>query len=376
MTNLNLPNKYRPKNFCSVLGQDSEVKILRQIATKDWLPNAILISGPFGTGKTTLARLLARSLFCSDRKKDSQGVLCEPCGGCRSCKSMDSLNHPNYREVDSASHGSVADIRSLKGDLAYRSGSTGVIIVLDECHQLTSAAQNSLLQILEEGSSKDVLFIFATTAKDKMLPTILSRCINLNMRLLTPTQVSTRLQQVCGLEGIKHTGSALKLIASYIKGHMRDALMLLEQLSNTTDIITEDIVRTYLRLDKDIEIYKFLSESDVKTNLQTLEALLCTYHSSELLKCLVTILVEAFKVSKGLPAATEVDSVWLKKVATTRGEDNLLNMAESLLLKSNSPVSFIQEGIAVIGGVLFRHKAVEVSVQQNSSDFRRKKSSC
>jgi len=174
----NLANKHRPRRFDEVVGQEAEVNVLRQILEKNWRPNCLMITGPFGTGKTTLSRLMGRAMLCDD----PQGI--EPCGKCEACRAVDADNHPSYTELDAASHGLKDDVRAMLDSIAYRTNADRTrIICYDESHMLSVPGQNALLQTLEQGV-KGVLFILATTESHKMLPTIASRCVPLKMKLL------------------------------------------------------------------------------------------------------------------------------------------------------------------------------------------------
>lgn len=350
-----IANRHRPKKFSDVVGQEKEVEVLKRIVAGNWQPNAVMLTGPFGTGKTTLARLLTRAMHCDNRQPDEDGVFCEPCGKCTTCKAMDDDNNPHYIEVDAASQGAVSDVRGMKDLLSYRTGSKRRVICYDESHMLSAAAQNALLQTLEEGSD-DVLFVFCTTESNKMLPTVQSRCIVLNMRLLTPGQIRERLETVAQSEGVEYDIKALRIVATHVRGHARDALVMFEQLSRMAPKIEEGLVRSYLRLDRHVEVYKFLTQTDPSEGLETLENLLCNYAPTELTQTIGEILVNAYKVAHGTGDFTDVDRAWLQKVIEARGVDTLLDTAEATLsLKTD--YATIDYGMAALGRILFEGKA-------------------
>lgn len=345
-----LANKHRPKRFEEVVGQEAEVKVLTTILEKNWIPSAIMLTGPFGTGKTTLGRLIARALLCDNR----EGV--EPCGSCNSCIAVDEDNHPGYTELDAASQGLVNDVRAMKDMIAYRAiNDKPRIVCYDEAHMLSVPAQNALLQTIEEGQ-RNTIFIFATTEAAKMLPTIRSRCVELQMKLLSAGQISKRVVQVAELESIPIQNRAARIIGTYVRGHVRDAIILLEQLSQTAPEVTEELTRSYLRLDKNDAIYMFLTIRDKKEGVEELERLLCNFAPSELAQLVGEILTSAYKLSIGIDNYTQADKAWLTKVIEVRGEV-LLDQAEALL-SLRMDYATITYGMATFANVLFENKVV------------------
>lgn len=350
MTHLGLAVKYRPKTFADVVGQEDQTAVLKKVLEKGWRPPAVMLTGPFGTGKTTLARLLARALLCDTR----EGEAVEPCGNCDSCKAMDKDNHPAYTEVDAASQGLVADVRGMRDYISYRTtGSKIKILCYDESHMLSAPAQNALLQVLEEGQ-RGVMFSFCTTEPRKMLPTIRSRCIELPMKLLTAKTITSRVLTVASREGIVIEEKAARVIGTYVRGHVRDALVLLEQLSQMGDQVTEEMTRTYLRLDQFDEIYQLLTTTTKKEALERLEQLLCNYAISDLTENIGQILVNAYKLSVGIEDFTQVDMAWLQQVLDARGS-RVLDEAEAVL-SIRTDFGTINLGVASLAKILIEEE--------------------
>jgi len=354
-----LANRMRPRKFGEVMGQEGAVQVLLKIVQEAWRPNALAYTGPFGTGKTTLARLTARALLCDSPTfstvqmglpENLRGKPYEPCGLCDSCQAMDNENHPNYVEVDAASQGAVNDVRAMKDMVQYRTGDKIKIIVYDESHMLSVPAQNALLQILEEGQ-EHVMFGFCTTESGKMLPTILSRCIELQMRLLKTELIAARLTEVATREAINFEPKALSIIATYVRGHARDSMVFLEQLSQMAPVVTEDLVRQFLKLDRYVEVYKLLCEKDKKSAFEQLEALLCTLAAADLTASIGEVLINAYRLTINIDNSTATDKAWLARVVEARGKDSLLPTAEAIL---GLPMDYatINFGIASIGNVL------------------------
>lgn len=322
---MTLATQFRPVRFEQVVGQRPEIEVISAILRQSWRPPALLFAGDFGCGKTTLARLAARALLCEDLQQGA--VAPEPCGECGSCRAMDARNHADYVEIDAASHGGVAEVRKIQEELAYRAGSKIRIVCWDECHRLSVAGQDALLAALEEGVER-VMFFFCTTEPSKMLSTIRSRCVELPVRLLKTGDILGRLVEVVGVAGIQAEERALKLIATYARGHMRDALVRLEQLSRTADTVTEEVARLYLRLDKRDDVYHLLCEETPRGRRDRLEELLCRMSFRELATEIGEVLSDAHKLSVGVDDFTEADKGWLKRVLGVLGARFVLSAAE------------------------------------------------
>ncbi|MBP9160570.1 MAG: DNA polymerase III subunit gamma/tau, partial [Flavobacteriales bacterium] len=219
--------KYRPVLFDTVVGQEHVTGTLKNAIRNQHVASAFLFTGPRGVGKTTCARILARTLNCENLNDDLS-----TCGECPSCKSFDDGHSLNIFELDAASNNSVEDIRNLiqQVQIAPQIGNKKVYII-DEVHMLSSAAFNAFLKTLEEPPSY-AIFILATTEKHKILPTILSRCQVFDFRRITVTDIAKHLAEIALKEGVDAEPQALHTIAQKADGGLRDALSIFDQLAS------------------------------------------------------------------------------------------------------------------------------------------------
>ncbi len=222
--------KYRPQNFSTVVGQAHITTTLKNAIRNNQLAHAFLFCGPRGVGKTTCARILAKTINCESLSKDG-----EACNKCRSCVSFNEGTSLNIHELDAASNNSVDDIRSLVDQVRFapQAGKYKVYII-DEVHMLSSSAFNAFLKTLEEPPSY-AIFILATTEKHKILPTILSRCQIFDFKRITINDTVEHLQEITDKEEIKADKAALQVIAQKSEGCMRDALSILDKIVSFTN---------------------------------------------------------------------------------------------------------------------------------------------
>ena len=221
--------KYRPQNFSTVVGQSHITTTLKNAINHNQLAHAFLFCGPRGVGKTTCARILAKTINCENRTPEG-----EACNTCNSCVSFDNGISLNIHELDAASNNSVDDIRTLVEQVRFapQAGKYKVYIV-DEVHMLSASAFNAFLKTLEEPPSY-AIFILATTEKHKILPTILSRCQIFDFKRITLNDTVTHLQEIAEKEDITAEKAALHLIAQKSEGCMRDALSILDKIISFT----------------------------------------------------------------------------------------------------------------------------------------------
>jgi DNA polymerase-3 subunit gamma/tau len=222
--------KYRPQNFSTVVGQSHITTTLKNAIKNNQLAHAFLFCGPRGVGKTTCARILAKTINCENRTPEG-----EACNVCNSCISFDNGTSLNIHELDAASNNSVDDIRELVTQVRFapQAGKYKVYIV-DEVHMLSSAAFNAFLKTLEE-PPPFAIFILATTEKHKIIPTILSRCQIFDFKRITNEDTVEHLQEICAKENITADKTALHIIAQKSEGCMRDGLSILDKIVSFTN---------------------------------------------------------------------------------------------------------------------------------------------
>ncbi len=220
--------KYRPQTFQDVIGQPHVTQTLSNAILSHRVAHAILFSGPRGTGKTSIARILAKAMNCE------KGPIPIPCNSCRSCTAITSGNAADVFEIDGASNNSVDQIRELRENVTYMPvSSPHKIYIIDEVHMLSTAAFNALLKTLEEPPDH-VLFIFATTEPHKIPITILSRCQRHNLGRISLTQIADHLHWLASQEGFTISRESCSLIASEADGSMRDSLSLLDRVISSS----------------------------------------------------------------------------------------------------------------------------------------------
>ncbi|MGE4554765.1 MAG: DNA polymerase III subunit gamma/tau [Candidatus Paceibacterota bacterium] len=227
MSQLVFYRKYRPQFFSEVINQKNVINTLKNALLKKEIAHAFLFAGPRGSGKTTVARLLAKALNCLNRKENEF----EPCNQCASCEAINSGNCLDVIEIDAASNRGIDDVRNLRENIKFPPVSSKYkIFIIDEAHQITKDAFNALLKTLEEPPNY-VIFILATTEPEKLPATILSRVQRYDFKKLNPEDILARLKDISQKEGITYEEEALRLIALYSEGGLRDAESLLGQLS-------------------------------------------------------------------------------------------------------------------------------------------------
>ena len=241
MSYLVLARKYRPRDFESIVGQDHVVRALTHALESGRLHHAYLFTGTRGIGKTTLSRILAKSLNCE------KGITASPCGTCEACRAIDSDRFVDYVEMDAASNRGIADMLQILEQAVYApTAARFKVYMIDEVHMLTQQAFNAMLKTLEE-PPEYVKFILATTDPQKIPVTVLSRCLQFNLKQMPVPQIVTHLDCILAKEGIACEKAALQLLAKGAHGSMRDALSLTDQaIAYTAGNVTAQAVQDML----------------------------------------------------------------------------------------------------------------------------------
>lgn len=385
-----LYRKYRPTNFKEVVGQTHIVQTLRNAIEKNRIAHAYLFCGPRGTGKTSIAKIFARTLNCTSDHP--------PCMECENCQLSLKGSHPDILELDAASNNGVDEVRALIDRVGYAplQGRYKVYII-DEVHMMSTGAFNALLKTIEEPPAH-VIFIFATTEPHKVLPTILSRCQRYDFSKVSDLDIQSRLSFICTQEKIRVDEEALSLIANLADGGMRDALSILDQcIAYEQNHLTAQTVReiygvvqpkelgklsSYLVADQVEKAIVFLEEIERKgMDLKRLIADFISLYKDSLLLDLSQnttllsaerkdILTQYFLIhptSKRVNLLNDLMALYNKMAFSS----NVLDYLETILLKAalwQAPTSF-QSVSSLPSGANTEKPTIEIS-QSNSSSFK------
>jgi DNA polymerase-3 subunit gamma/tau len=267
-----LARKYRPKKFSDIIGQDEVCSVIEGAIKLNRVAHAFLFSGTRGIGKTTIARILAKTLNCENLDLKNP----EPCGKCKNCISIDNDSNIDVVEIDAASRTGVADVREIIENINYKPvDAKKKIFIIDEVHMLSKAAFNALLKTLEE-PPLDVVFIFATTETEKVPVTILSRCQRFVLRRVDLNMITDHLINIAKKEGYTLDKESAKIISICSEGSMRDSLSILDNVLARNKKISPELVRNVIGLTDNtqaLDLFESLCNGEVKLSLEKFQEL-------------------------------------------------------------------------------------------------------
>ncbi len=331
-----LARKWRPHNFSEVVGQPHVVQALSNALNQQHLHHAYLFTGTRGVGKTTIARIIAKSLNCE------QGISANPCGTCSTCEEIDTGRFPDLYEVDAASRTKVEDTRELLDNVQYApTKGRYKVYLIDEVHMLSGHSFNALLKTLEE-PPEHVKFLLATTDYQRLPATVLSRCLQFHLQLLTPEEIAGHLETILTAEKIDYEAPATALIGKAAKGSMRDALSLLDQsiAFGNGKIITAEVEAMLGTIEPTtlFEILAALNQQDANALLNCAEKL--NTKGSDFSSALADLLSLLHKISvtqlTGSPLADQPEQVQ-QLAQTINSEDVQLYYQIALLGQRDLP---------------------------------------
>ena len=359
MSSLVLARKYRPRSFSQMVGQEPVVRALSNALQSGRLHHAYLFTGTRGIGKTTVSRILAKSLNCTGA--DGQGgITATPCGVCSACTQIDADRFIDYIELDAASNRSIDEIRDLIERAAYKPAvGRFKVFMIDEAHQLTKDAFNALLKTLEE--PPDYLkFVLATTDPEKMLPTVLSRCLQFNLRPMAPEVVREHLAQVLTAEAVSFDEPALRLLARAARGSMRDALSLADQAiafgAGKLDAVTVRHMLGTVDRSHAQRLVQALAQRDGPALLAQVDALRDAGLSAAGVLEELALLLQQMAIEQAVPGALDAldpDSAAARQLAPLLPADET-QLLYSMVLHGRGELTLMSDDYAALTMVLLR----------------------
>jgi DNA polymerase III subunit gamma/tau len=359
MSYLVLARKYRPKDFAGMVGQEHVVRALTNALTSQRLHHAYLFTGTRGVGKTSVSRILAKSLNCLGADGHG-GITATPCGVCQACTDIDSGRFVDYTELDAASNRGVDEVQALLEQAVYKPVQGRFkVFMIDEVHMLTNTAFNAMLKTLEE--PPDYLkFVLATTDPQKVPVTVLSRCLQFNLRPMAPETIREHLVHVLADEGVAADAQSLRLLARAARGSMRDALSLTDQaIAFGAGALEEATVRQMLgSVDRSyvFQLIEALAQGDGKTVVETSELLRVNGLSAASTLEEMSTVLQRMAVLQAVPAAvdeTDPEATQIARLAETMPADET-QLLYSLCLHGRGELGLAPDDYAALTMVLLR----------------------
>jgi DNA polymerase-3 subunit gamma/tau len=354
-----LARKYRPRSFAQMVGQEHVVRALTNALQTQRLHHAYLFTGTRGIGKTTVSRILAKSLNCTGAD-GTGGVTAEPCGVCTACTEIDADRFIDYIELDAASNRGIDEVRDMIERAAYKpSVGRYKVFMIDEAHQLTKEAFNALLKTLEE-PPEYLKFVLATTDPEKMLPTVLSRCLQFNLRPIAPDVVREHLERVLEAEGVPADAGSLRLLGRAARGSMRDALSLTDQaIAYGGGRLDEGVVRAMLgAVDRGhaARIVDALARRDGAAVLQAVDALRAQGLSAAATLEEMASILQGMAVEQAVPGALDAgdpDHDDARRLAPALAPDET-QLLYAIVVHGRSELSLMSDEYGALTMVLLR----------------------
>ena len=372
MSYLVLARKYRPKTFSQMVGQEHVVQALGNALEQQRLHHAYLFTGTRGVGKTTVSRILAKSLNCQG--PDGQGgITSTPCGVCQACTDIDAGRFVDYTELDAASNRGVDEVQSLLEQAVYKPVQGRFkVFMIDEVHMLTGHAFNAMLKTLEE-PPEYLKFVLATTDPQKVPVTVLSRCLQFNLRPMAPETVQEHLSRVLEAEAVPADAQALKLLSRAARGSMRDALSLTDQaIAFGGGQLQEGPVRQMLgSVDRShvFRLIEALAQGDGKAVVETSEALRVHGLSAGAALEEMSMVLQRMAVLQAVPQAADTsdeEAATIARLAEAMPADET-QLLYSICLHGRQELGLAPDEYAALTMVLLRLLAFKPGVQEKKT---------
>lgn len=340
-----LAQKYRPLVFADVLDQDAIIKVLKNILKNRNFSSPFMFTGLYGGGKTTLARIFARAILCENLTDDQ-----EPCNKCSSCISFLDDSNLAYTEIDAASNSGVDKIRKLREDANFKAlgSSEKKVVTIDECHSITQQGNEALLKQLEDNSGKQI-YIFCTTAPEKMLDTVRSRCFEFNLNKISKEAIFERLEDICKKEKIQYENTALDIIAGECCPHVRDSLKTLDFLSNFGKIDNQ-VVFDHFKLNLQTEYLKVIYNvgHNLLDTIETANKIALEVDVPSIYEGLIKTLIDCEKLSLGISNFKNEQQTNLANKIIEIYKINLSKLLEELLKRNRYVDNLVLESDLIL----------------------------